>query len=227
MNVVALVPAYRAEATLGAVVLATQEYLPRVLVIDDGSEDETSRIAREAGAEVLRFEKNRGKGAALRAGFARVLELHAAAALTLDADGQHDPSEIPRILEHWRQTRAGLVIGSRSHLDGEMTRARRAGNRFSRLALSYLAGVSVPDGQSGFRLYDAKLLLRIPLSGERYEMESEVIVKAARARFGVESLPIRLARVDGTSTSHFRPVRDTARICISAVRSRFWSPACS
>ena len=94
------------------------------------------------------------------------------------------------------------------------------GNRFSRRALSILAGISVPDGQSGFRVYDGALLRAIPLRGTGYEMESEVIVKAARAGFRVESVPIRLSRVDGRATSHYRPWRDTARICAAAVLSR-------
>ncbi len=227
MTVVALIPAYQAEATLGAVVEATRSFVPEVVVVDDGSTDATSRVAERAGALPIRLEANRGKGAALRAGFAWVLARGGDAVVTIDADGQHDAGEIPRLLDAWKATGAGLVIGSRAHLVEGMTPARRLGNKFSRRAVSFFAGIPVPDGQSGFRLYDALLLCRVPLWGTRYEMESEVIVKAARAGFRVESVPVRLARAEGTGTSHFRPWRDTARICATVVRSRFWTPPCS
>ncbi len=224
MTIVALVPAYQAAATVAAVVVATRRLLPEVIVIDDGSSDDTSAAALDAGAALIRLASNRGKGAALRAGFARILGEGAVAAVTLDADGQHDPGEIPRLVDCFRRTRAGLVIGTRAHLEREMRPARRLGNRVSRSAISLIAGIAVPDAQSGFRLYDASLLRRVPLAGARYEMESEVIVKAVRAGFGVESVPVRLAMVDGTGTSHFRPWRDTARICLAVLRSQVWSP---
>lgn len=220
MKIVALIPAYQAARTVAAVVCGTRSFLPDVVVVDDGCSDGTAEVARGAGAEVLRLGSNRGKGAALRAGFLLALDLGAGAVVTLDADGQHDPGEIPRLVDCWRTTGAGLVIGSRAHLDQEMTAARQFGNRFSRRAISYFAGVPVPDGQSGFRLYDASLLRTLRLRGTGYELESEVIVKAVSAGFKVESIPIRLARVDGSATSHFRPWRDTARICMSVVRSR-------
>jgi glycosyltransferase involved in cell wall biosynthesis len=227
LSIVALICAYQAARTVAAVVRATREYTGDVIVVDDGSTDRTAEAARVAGAQVIRFPVNRGKGAALRAGFAAILDGDATAVVTLDADGQHDPREIPRLLECRRQTHAGLVIGSRTHLEAYMTPVRRFGNRFSRGAISLFAGVSVPDGQSGFRLYDAALLRTIPLRGARYEMESEVIVKAARMGFAVASVPVRLADVDGSVTSHYRPWRDTARICVAVVGSRFWSVGCS
>lgn len=223
MNLKAIIPAFQTESSVAEVALATRRLIPDVLVIDDGSTDDTAKVAREAGADVLRFPVNRGKGIALRAGFSRAVENGCLAVVTLDADGQHDPREIPRILERWRETQAALVIGARNHLEKEMTPARRFGNRFARRAISHLAGLAVPDAQSGFRLYDAKLLRSFPLRGVRYELEAEVIIRAARRGFLVESTPIRLARIDGTATSHYRPWIDTARICISALLSRVWS----
>lgn len=222
-EILALIPAFEASATVASVVRGASRYLPDVVVIDDGSSDATYEAALKAGARALRLDTHRGKGAALRAGFAHALDEGCAAVVTLDADGQHDPAEIPRLVTRWRESGAALVIGSRQRLESEMTAARRFGNRFSRLAVSYFAGVPVPDGQSGFRLYDASLLRGVPLRGAHYELESEVIVKAARAGFRVESIPIRLTTVEGTATSHFRPWRDTARICLAVVRSRFWS----
>ena len=221
MNLLALIPAYQAGRTLAAVIAATRPILPDILVVDDGSTDDTSAVAKAAGVALLRLPRHRGKGAALRAGFARALKREREAVVTLDADGQHDPREIERLLECWRRTGAALVIGSRRHLEGDMGRARRFGNRFSRRAVSYFSGRRIEDPQSGFRLYDTKLLRALPLRGRRYEMESEVIVRAARAGFGVVSTPIRLAEVDGLATSHYRPWRDTARICVAVLRARY------
>ena len=218
VKLVGLIAAYQAEATIAAVVASALAQLPEVVVVDDGSCDGTSAAARAAGARVLRQAINRGKGAALRTGFERLLAEGVAAVITLDADGQHDPAEIPRLVERWRATQAGLVIGRRTDRACEMRSLRRFGNRFSRSAISFFAGLYVPDGQSGFRLYDAALLRAVPLRGTRYELESEVIVKAVRAGLRIESVPIRLAHMDGTGTSHFRPWRDTARICIAVVR---------
>ena len=222
MELKAIIPAFQTAATVAEVVHGTRRVLSDILVIDDGSTDDTARVAREAGADVLRFATNRGKGIALRAGFSRALQNGCRAVVTLDADGQHDPAEIPKILDRWHETHAALVIGSRDHLEHEMTPPRRFGNRFARRAISFFAGLPVPDAQSGFRLYEAELLRSIPLRGVRYELEAEVIVRAARRGFRVESTPIRLARIDGTPTSHYRPWMDTCRICVSVLLSRVW-----
>lgn len=217
----ALVPAYQAASTVAEVVEETRRVLEEVVVIDDGSSDRTAALAGDAGAKVLRLDSNGGKGAALLAGFRHVLDCGADAAVTLDADGQHDPAEIPKLVALWTRSGAGIVIGSRLHLQAGMIPVRRFGNRFADRAISFFAGVPVVGTQSGFRLYDARLLRAVRLAGSGYELESEVVVKAARSGFLVLSTPVRLRRVEGSSTSHFRPWRDTARICVRVVASRF------
>jgi len=222
MKIVALIPAFQAAATVAEVVEETRRVLPEVFVIDDGSSDGTAAAARNAGAGLLRLESNRGKGAALRTGFGYALAGGADAVVTLDADGQHDPGEIPRLVDLWTSSRAGIVIGSRLHLQDGMIPIRRFGNRFSDRAISLFSGAHVKGTQSGFRLYDAALLRALRLAGTGYELESEVIVKAVRSGFQVVSVPVRLRSVEGSRTSHYRPWRDTARICVRVVASRIW-----
>lgn len=221
MNIVALVPAYQAASSVGEVVVETRRVLPEVVVIDDGSWDGTAARASEAGATLLRLDAHRGKGAALRAGFRHVLGRGADAAVTLDADGQHDPAEIPKLVDLWREAGSAIVIGSRLNLQDGMIPVRRFGNRFADRAISIFAGVPVTGSQSGFRLYDAGLLRVLRLHGTGYEMESEIIVKAVRSGFRVSSTPVRLRCVEGSGTSHYRPWLDTARICLRVVASRF------
>lgn len=206
---------------MAEVVEATRRVLGEVVVIDDGSTDPTAERAQGAGAVVLRLGSNRGKGAALRAGFRHVLEADADGVLTLDADGQHDPREIPTLVESWAASGAGIVIGSQLHLQDGMIPIRRFGNRFADRAISIFAGARVTGTQSGFRLYDARLLRCLRLTGTGYEMESEVIVKAIRSRFRVLSVPVRVRQVEGSKTSHYRSWRDTARVCVRVVASRF------
>src|SRR5262249_13216485 len=132
---------------------------------------------------VISHPHNRGKGGALKTGFARALERRFDAVITLDADGQHLPSEIPKFLDCRQQTRADLIIGGRAHLFGEMLPRRRMANRFSAWSIGKAAGMKVTDSQSGFRLYSANLLRNVHLRTDGFDMESEVIVHAGRGGF--------------------------------------------
>lgn len=217
---IAIIPALNAERTLGKVVQATREQLANVLVIDDGSTDRTSDVAREAGAVVLRHEVNRGKGAALKTGFAYALERDSEAVITLDADGQHLPGEIPKFLAEWQQSHADLIIGGRAHLFQHMLPRRRNANRFSAWCISKAAGVPVADSQSGFRLYSSTLLRSLQLHTDGFDMESEVIVRAGRRGMKIVSIPIDLGFVDGIATSHYKPLKDTLRIAWTVARAR-------
>ncbi|HET7712484.1 MAG TPA: glycosyltransferase family 2 protein [Thermoanaerobaculia bacterium] len=219
---IVIIPALNAENTLAPVVSGALAYVDEVLVIDDGSADRTAEVAASSGATVLRHDVNRGKGAALRTGFRHALERGCAAVITLDADGQHLPSDIPRFIDEYRATGADLIIGGRSHLFWGMLPQRRLANRFSAWAISNASGVPVSDSQSGFRLYSTHLLGRVTLRSDRFDMESEVIVRAGRGGFKVSTVPIGLGFVDGVSTSHYRPVVDTFRIAWAVLRTRFF-----
>jgi glycosyltransferase involved in cell wall biosynthesis len=220
---VVLIPAYNAARTVGDVVKACRDVASNVVVIDDGSRDGTAAAAKSAGADVVSYPTNRGKGGALKAGFAWALEHGYDAVITLDADGQHLPREIPKFLRASEETGADLIIGGRAHLFGEMLPRRRLANRFSAWSIAKASGARITDSQSGFRLYSANLLRNVRLRTDGFDMESEVIVHAGRGGFKVLTIPIDLGFVDGISTSHYKPLKDTLRIAWTVTRARlFW-----
>jgi glycosyltransferase involved in cell wall biosynthesis len=222
-RVVAIIPAFNAERTLPPVIEEARRQIDPVVVIDDGSRDRTGDVARAAGATVVRHEVNRGKGAALKTGFAWAVENGYDGVITLDADGQHLASEIPKFIAEHARSGADLIIGGRAHLFHEMLPRRRGANRFSAWAITKCAGVNVTDSQSGFRFYSAKLIRGIRLRTDGFDMESEVIVRAGRGGFRIVTIPIELGFVDGLSTSHYKPLLDTVRIAWTVTRARlFW-----
>lgn len=206
---VAIVPAYREEGRVGDVVRRLRAAVSEVLVVDDGSPDGTAREAREAGARVIIHERNRGKGGALRTGFAWALAEDADPILTLDADGQHLPEEVPRLLECASRTGADIVVGTRRLDPREMPFVRRWTNRTMSAVLSLAAGCRIGDTQSGFRLFRARVLREVPLTTEGFDLESEILVRAARRGFRIREAVV--STVYGTEKSKIRPVRDTAR----------------
>ena len=201
-DIIAVIPAYQAAPTLEAVVRAAAEHLP-VLVVDDGSTDETSAVAREAGAEVLRQEPNQGKGAALRRGFAHALDAGVDAVLTLDADGQHDPACAPGFLEAWRERQAPLIIGQRDF--SQMPLSRRIANDLGTRVFSWAVGRRIADNQSGYRLIAKPLLPHLLGSSEDgFEFEVEMITDAIRAGLVIDWVPIPTIYDD--AGSHISPV---------------------
>jgi glycosyltransferase involved in cell wall biosynthesis len=220
-RVAVLIPALNAARTLPAVVVEARGQLEPVIVIDDGSTDGTGDAARAAGATVLRHEKNRGKGGALKTGFAWALKHGFDGVITLDADGQHLPTEIPKFLnERGADLRPDLIIGGRSHLFAQMLPRRRMANRFSASSIAFASGTPISDSQSGFRFYSANLLRNLALRTDGFDLDSEVIVRAGRRGFRIVTIPIELGFVDGISTSHYKPLKDTLRIAWTVLRAR-------
>ncbi len=202
-DVLALIPAYQEAERVAGVVSAALARLP-VLVVDDGSTDGTATVAAAAGATVIVQVPNQGKGAALRAGFAWALARDVEAVLTLDADGQHDPGEIPAFLEAHRQTGADLVIGRRDFR--RMPPTRRLANELGRRAMSWAAGRDIPDNQSGYRLLSRRLMAALETSQETgFEFEVEMITTCIRAGFVLEWVPIRT--IYAGEASHIQPWR--------------------
>jgi glycosyltransferase involved in cell wall biosynthesis len=218
-RVLALIPAHDEAPRIGAVVAAAAVHLP-VLVVDDGSSDDTARVAREAGAEVLEQRPNAGKGAALRAGFRHALEAGYDGVLTLDGDGQHDPAEIPAFLAAFAgrpaaaprrpeggpgaaaANRPDLVVGSRDF--AHMPPARRLANTIGGRAFSWAVGTHVPDNQSGYRLVGRRLMEASLASAEHgFEFEVEMLATCIARGWPVAWVPIRTIYTGGPS--HIRP----------------------
>lgn len=218
MKIAALIPAFREERHIAQVVRETKEYLPDVLVVDDGSGDATGDIAREAGAEVIVNDPNRGKGASLAIGLDHLFAGGYDAALCLDADGQHLPAEIPRFLE--AAPNADLIIGNRMAEVEDMPFARLWTNRVTSWILSSLAGVHVPDTQCGYRLVRREAWQGVTVKTRNYDFEGEMIVAMGRKGFRVASVPVSTVYGDEVSTIH--PVRDTVRF-FQMVWRLFWS----
>src|SRR5665648_43994 len=204
-TVLAVIPAHNEAGRIGPVITATRRYLP-VLVVDDGSTDATAQVARRHGAEVLSLSPNQGKGAALKAGLARSLQEGRQAVITLDADGQHDPCEIPAFLEVFAAHSAEpalLVIGYRRF--AQMPLQRTLTNGAARWIFSWAVGRRIPDNQSGYRLLSRGLVEDVLKSTEEgFAFEVEVIARAIGRGWPIYWIPIRTIYSVG-ERSHIKP----------------------
>ena len=224
MRTLVVVPSKDLEATVGGVVRSVLglDLGLDVLVVDDGSTDDTSGAAREAGALVVRHEENLGKGAALRTGFEYAIANDYEAVITMDGDGQHDPGAIPEFLDAIEKCGADIVVGSRMHAVGDMPRVRIWTNRTTSRIVSLLAGQFIPDSQSGFRIIRTRLLRAISRSlvTSRYDTESEMLIRAGRRGFRIAALAIKSIYRD--TVSHINPLVDTMRFIRLVGRSFLW-----
>ena len=209
MRAAALIPAYQAARHVGEVIdrLKALPAPPDVLVVNDGSRDDTAAVAERHGARVLSFPANRGKGHALLAGFEALREAYDGV-VTLDADGQHPPEHFPDFVAA-AERGADLVLGARAR-SPEMPPSRRFANAFSSGWSTWLAGQRVSDSQCGYRLYGREVLKRTPLTAGRYEFETEIVVRAARLGFRLGEVVI--PTVYGEEKSQIRTFSDVPRI---------------
>jgi len=202
-GILALIPGYQEGPRIATVVAGARLYLP-VIVVDDGSTDDTAARSEAAGATVLRQVPNAGKGAALRAGFRHALENGAEAVVTLDADGQHDPAEIPAFLTAFEASRPELIVGRRDF--GSMPPVRRLSNTLGGWVFSAAIGRRVADNQSGYRLIGRRLMTALLDSDESgFEFEVEMIARCIALGLPMTEVPIRTI-YDG-EPSHIRPWR--------------------
>jgi glycosyltransferase involved in cell wall biosynthesis len=214
-DVVAVIPALDCERTLGALVDGVRRHLAPVLVVDDGSRDATASTAAAAGASVVRHPRNLGKGTALRTGIAAALAAEPAALVLLDADGQHDPDDLPAFLAAWDARRPDLVVGARLSDRASIPPARYWTNYIGSRILSRMTGYELEDSQSGYRLLAAGLARRLELVSAGYAVESEMLLKAAR--LGARLEHVRIRTIYNDAGSHFRPILDTVRISCASI----------
>lgn len=208
-GVTCVIPAYRAMHTLPSVVHPLRDALPsvRVVIVDDGSSDETASVAEALADCTICLGRNRGKGAALRAGFETALRFGDDVVLTLDADGQHDPSYAPMLLRALDD--CDIAIGQRARTGSPMPFRRRMTNAMASMAIAHVAGIRLEDTQSGFRAIRRNVLERVQARGDRYEFETDFLIRAARVGFRVRN--VRIPTLYGP-TSHFRSMSDSVRI---------------
>ena len=208
-KIAAVIPAYNEEKHVGDVARRTRQNLANVLVVDDGSADETAQRAREAGAEVIVHEQNRGKGETIKTGLRHWLERDVDFVIILDADGQHRPEEIDRFAESARTSDAKMFVGTRMNDVSSMPLVRRFVNRWMSGRISAVCGQKIPDTQCGFRMLHRQLIPELLGGAARFDYETEMLIIASRKGFRIDSVPISTVYSDEVSSIH--PVRDTLR----------------
>jgi glycosyltransferase involved in cell wall biosynthesis len=214
-----LIPAYNAEKTILAVVQEALEYGLPVAVVDDGSIDGTAGLLDGLPVTLLRHGHNLGKGAALKTGFGWSIASGFDAVVTVDADGQHDVSAIPRLVSSAQSGRWGILIASRHTQFEQMAGLRKIWNRIGVWCIWKRTGFEITDSQSGFRYYSSEVLKGVSLESDGYALEMEILLKAWKSGFTVGSLPIAARVADGRATSHYRPFKDTVSISMTFLRN--------
>ncbi len=189
MKIIAVIPAYNEETTIADVLQRTRPFVDVMVVVNDGSLDRTAEIARTQGAVVVSHVINRGLGAAIGTGFVMAQRLHADVAITLDADGQHDPSKIPSFIAAIEQG-ADVVIGSRMLVRTGMPWYRQIANVLGNVFTFFLFGAWVTDSQSGFRGFTAFALRKIEIKTNRMEVSSELIAESKRHKLTLTEVTI-------------------------------------
>lgn len=210
-----VIPAYNEGATVRDVAIRASQHSANIIVVDDGSTDDTAERLAGLDITVLRNDQNRGKAYSMWRGFQHALGQGALGVVTLDADGQHAPEEIPSFILATLNNPEAFLIGARRPIQRKASSWRYLANRIADFWISWAAGRPIEDSQSGFRLYPARLLLDLTLKQGRkqsFVFESEVLIEAARREVRFLFVPVGVTPRLGPRPSHFRPVTDIARI---------------
>lgn len=209
-----VIPAYNEAATIADIVRRSRRQVDWIIVVDDGSDDTTASQLKDVPATVLRHERNQGKGASLWDGMQLALAQGADAVITLDADGQHRPEDIPHLLAASRRYPGALIIAARLQGREQVPSLRRFANRMADFWISWAAGCRIPDTQSGFRLYPAAVC-QLPIAHDHrrgFVFESEILIEAARKGYYPRTVPVEARYARQGRCSYYRPLRDTVRI---------------
>jgi glycosyltransferase involved in cell wall biosynthesis len=209
MRTCIIIPTYNEAGAIGDLVEKIRRQDLDVVVVDDGSRDNTSGIAREKGAVVLMNPRNEGKGASLKEGFSFALKEDYDAVITMDGDGQHRPDDIPYFMRLAKYSESAIFIGNRMSKTRNMPLLRLLTNKFMSWLISVIAKQRIPDTQCGLRLIKKDVLKKVRLKTSKYETESEILIRAARAGFRIESVPIK--SVYSGEKSKINPFVDTLR----------------
>ena len=215
-HICALIPSYNEAKTIGGIVKEVRAQGLSVYVVDDGSSDDTAAVASEAGAIVIKNERNMGKGASLREGFKLILKDGCDAVVVMDGDNQHEAASIPDFMHQAKTEGADMVIGNRMLDTKAMPYVRLNTNRFMSYILSKMCGQKIPDTQCGYKFITRKVLENITLDSSNFEIESELIMKAGRKGFKITSVPIKTIYQD--EKSKINPIFDTLRFFAFMIR---------
>jgi glycosyltransferase involved in cell wall biosynthesis len=216
MKTCVIIPSYNEEKEIDKLVRAIIKQGLVVLVIDDGSQDNTSRFAQQAGALVIKNKTNEGKGASLAKGFKYALENNFDAVITMDGDGQHSPNDVHLFLEVAACSNSVILVGNRMQKTKNMPIARLLTNRFMSWLISLVAKQKIADTQCGFRLIKKEALSKIDFSTTKYEAESEMLIKSSRLGFKIESVSI--TTIYRGEKSQINPFIDTLRFLKYIIR---------
>jgi glycosyltransferase involved in cell wall biosynthesis len=209
MRACVIIPTYNESKAIAALINQIHKLELKAIIIDDGSKDDTVKIALDAGAEVLRNQSNAGKGASLIKGYAFALSQGFDAVISIDGDGQHATDDIGGFIREAESSNCGIVVGNRMATTKGMPLLRIITNRLMSWMISAVAGQLIPDTQCGFRLVKKEVLQKVNLCTSKYETESEILIKAARLGFKIESVPIETIYTG--QKSQINPFVDTLR----------------
>ena len=202
-KICAVIPAYNEEKNLGLILKKVKAHSIDIIVIDDGSIDQTATIAEREGAHLIRHPINKGKGDAIRNGFQLALEKGYDIIISLDADGQHDPGEIPHFIEKINNSNVGMVVGNRLHSPAGMPSSRLFVNRLFSKITSKLLKQYIPDALCGYKIIKAEVLNSIKLNTNKYDTDPEIIIKAVKGGFKIDFINIKC--IYAGETSYIKP----------------------
>ncbi len=222
---IAIIPAYNEEKNISIVIEKCKKYVDKIMVIDDGSSDNTAAIARESGADTIINKENIGKTDSLKRGFKKGLEEGAEIFMLLDADGQHNPQEIPLFIDKIKEG-YDLVIGARKFKLEFMPFIRIFANTTSSYLVSLISGIRIKDSQSGYRAVKREIIERISITSTRYQSDTEMIVKAAKCDFKIGFVPISTI-YHPEARSKVNQIIDPIRFIILLIKLIFWKESCN